>query len=268
MTPGDDEGLNAENFERAAKSLKENEPIWASQLEMMLGHPVKVDLDFGSLDGRFERVNPFIHQGLSAVLEGLGRLLLDRPTWDPFLAKIRRVKIAGAPEDAPCSATLTRGTLFVRVPLKVADIRPPTRDVVNAYRALLGLDPEPAPVREVEFTPPEFDGDPYAYASEFIVNLEATMRDAGLWPGPKPDGELVVEGAFGYKNMPFEHWLAWVLIPRVASIVETRDVFPNGSNVAAYAVRALDGANAYDVIDVLRAFDDVINGLPGAGSLN
>ena len=268
MTAADDETLNAENFALAVTSLKTNEPVWADQLTMMVGHPVSIDLDFASLDGRFERVTPFIHQGLSGVLEGLGRLLVDRETWGPFLARIQKVKISAAPGDAVCAATLNiAGMLHVRVPLKMAEVGPPTLDVVNAYRAVIGLPPVEEPV-PVKFTPPAFDGDPYEYATLFIESLEATMRDAGLWPGPKPEGELVVEGAFGYKNMPFEHWLAWVLIPRVASIVETRDSFPSGSNVATYAVRALDGANAYDVMDVLQAFDDMINGLPGAGSLN
>jgi uncharacterized protein YqcC (DUF446 family) len=262
MTAADEERLNAENFELAVRSLRENEPMWASQLEMMLGHPVKITLDFASLEGRFERVRPFIHQGLSAVLEGLGRLLLDRDTWAPFFAMIRRVRIAGAAEDAQCTATLSNGTLSVRVPLKVADIAPPTHDVVNAYRALIGLAPAPVPAPYVPPALPVFDGDPYAYAAQFIVALEASMRATGLWPGPQPAGEIVVEGAFGSRNMPFEHWLAWVLIPRVASIVETRDAFPGASNVAAYAVRALDGAGADEVIDVLRAFDDVITGLP------
>ena len=264
MTDDAGERLNDENFRLAAESLRENESVWASQLEMMLGRPVQVRLDFDSLGGRYERVRPFIHQGVTGVLEAFGRLFVDRARWEPFLGSIRNVSIAAA-AGAECKAMMNGETLAVHVPLVIEDVRAPTHQVVNAFRELNGMpvetEPEPAPEFDVLASPP-FDGDPYAYATRFVADLEKAMRAAGLWPGPKPEREIVVDSAFGYKNMPFEHWLAWVFIPRLEDIVRTRDSFPGGSNVAGYAVRALDGANADDVIGVLSAFDDVINGLP------
>jgi uncharacterized protein YqcC (DUF446 family) len=102
-------------------------------------------------------------------------------------------------------------------------------------------------------------GDIYSAGARFIRDLEAALRECDMWPGKKPPGELEVRGAFGSENMAFNQWLAWIMIPRVNEIVETRGSFPSGSNVAAYAVREWDGTDSGRVIDILRRFDDAIN---------
>ncbi len=102
-------------------------------------------------------------------------------------------------------------------------------------------------------------GDIYSVAAKFVRDLEASLKECDLWPGKKPPGEIEVRGAFGCENMAFNQWLAWVLISRVKEIVETRGEFPNGSNVAAYAVREWDGVDYGRTVEVLSNFDDAIN---------
>jgi uncharacterized protein YqcC (DUF446 family) len=124
-------------------------------------------------------------------------------------------------------------------------------DPRNAER----FNPAVAPLRQTE-------GDPYELAEHYMVRLESVLRASGLWPGDNPDGPVEVKGAFGCENMPCEHWLAWVLIPRVRQIIAERGDFPDGSAVGAYAVRAFDGLpGAAEVIGLLSEFDDRINNL-------
>jgi len=99
-----------------------------------------------------------------------------------------------------------------------------------------------------------------AIACAYMDRLEAAMRSARVWPGEPPAEPIEVQGAFGCENMPFEHWLAWVLVPNVRKLVESGSPLPPSSAVAGYGVRALDGAPCYeDLMSVLREFDEFVN---------
>ncbi len=276
------QSLNDENFRSAVTSLKPNEPTWAMQLQMVFQRPIALILNFDSLGGKYELIQPFIHQGLTGTLEALTQIAFD-PACKALAEVLREVHISGVAADRPVILRLAEGALAVAVPLQAGDARPPTPAILTALRALatqnpmqplsIGVDAAPGTSQFLVFHPkeekaasvdaavPPFTGDPYAAATRFVADLEAAMREADLWPGPKPAGEIEVKGAFGCENMPFEHWLAWVLIARVQEIINDHAAFPGGSSLAPYAVKALDGANSSKIIQLLAAFDDMVNGL-------
>ncbi|HVT80979.1 MAG TPA: YqcC family protein, partial [Phycisphaerae bacterium] len=172
-----------------------------------------------------------------------------------FFKKIAHVAVSAASPGEPMAAELDGGTLAVRVPLVREDVPPPTPAVVAELRRLNGMAAQELRAERVPGT-----GDMYSVAAKFVRELEAAMRQAKLWPGKKPPGEIEVRGAFGSENMAFNQWLAWVMIPRVKGIIESRGEFPSGSNVAAYAVREWDGVEYGRVVEVLRGFDEAVSG--------
>jgi uncharacterized protein YqcC (DUF446 family) len=92
-----------------------------------------------------------------------------------------------------------------------------------------------------------------------LAGLERALKDTGLWDVRQPTAEEVAgAGAFGGGTMTFGQWLRWVLVPRAQEALEAR-ALPDSSNVAAYAVRELDGVPYADpIIDALVAFDAAV----------
>ena len=101
-------------------------------------------------------------------------------------------------------------------------------------------------------------GDLTAFATA-LAGLERALEDAGLWDVERPTAEQVAgAGAFGSGTMTFGQWLRWILVPRAHQALESGSL-PASSNVAAYAVRELDGAPYGDrLIDALAAFDAAV----------
>ena len=82
-------------------------------------------------------------------------------------------------------------------------------------------------------------------------------RRLGLLVGPIQPA-VAVRSAFGMKEMPFEHWLVKVFLPRAYEAAE-RNAWPSESHVGVIAVRTFDGQDEYDaLIDLLGAFDQAI----------
>ena len=72
-------------------------------------------------------------------------------------------------------------------------------------------------------------------------------------------------GAFGENTMTFEQWIQFVLVPRLRGIVRDRDEFPAGSELAVYAVRALDGdPDAERLHELLHELDRLVDRVNGA----
>jgi uncharacterized protein YqcC (DUF446 family) len=265
---------NRELFATAVESMRQNgEPAWRQQLELALGRPVGLTLDYDALCGNHDLLMPFIHQSLTAGLGGVSILGFD-PNFKPRLAPVQEVFITLPAEDEGVSATFEDGVLRLAVPME-PEGPPAVEPVAAAIRAVLGGD---APVggSKTGGAGNAFSGggdwipasqkDLYKQAAAFMDELQKTMKTGGMWPGDKPDGEIEIRGAFGSENMAFEQWLAWVLIPRVRDVVLTRGDFPKGSNVAAYAARQFDGApHAGGVLDVLARFDEFVNTMPPDG---
>jgi uncharacterized protein YqcC (DUF446 family) len=94
-----------------------------------------------------------------------------------------------------------------------------------------------------------------------LAAVERALEDAGLWDVEQPTaGQIAEAGAFGSGTMTFGQWLRWVLVPRAHQALDAGSV-PDTSNVAAYAVRELDGAPYGDrLIDALAVFDAAVEG--------
>ena len=75
-------------------------------------------------------------------------------------------------------------------------------------------------------------------------------------------------GAFGENTMAFDQWIQFVLVPRLRAIVRDRDEFPSGSELAVYAVRALDGdPDGERLHELLYEIDQLVERVP-SGPVN
>lgn len=101
----------------------------------------------------------------------------------------------------------------------------------------------------------------YTQFAHKIAEIEAEMKATGYWqPEPLPDQAYDSRRAFAMDTMTFPQWLQFVLIPRVADIIEHRGDFPTESMVGTQAVREFDGdAAASRLVSLLSELDDIIN---------
>ncbi len=105
-------------------------------------------------------------------------------------------------------------------------------------------------------------------ASAQIDSIEREMQAQGLWQKePLPAEALRFERAFGADTLTFYQWLQFVLVPRVRGLVAEGGAFPRTSEVAAYAVRELDGDDrAAGLLPLLADFDALFEGTPDTES--
>jgi uncharacterized protein YqcC (DUF446 family) len=100
----------------------------------------------------------------------------------------------------------------------------------------------------------------YQEMAGFAAGIERELRTLGGWQDkPIADTAFDSERDFFTDTMTFFLWLQFVLVPRILEIVETSGEFPPRSDVAAHAVRELDGApDVASLIQVLTALDHYI----------
>lgn len=108
---------NAELFSSAVESLRQTEGDWRLQLKLVLGHEVELVMDYDSLGGRFELIQPFIHGALSDVMAAIVQLRFAPLTAGPLAATVNRLVISAAEPDGPCRIRLGNGTLTLQLPL-------------------------------------------------------------------------------------------------------------------------------------------------------
>lgn len=93
---------------------------------------------------------------------------------------------------------------------------------------------------------------------ELLDSIEAELRRLRYLIG-EPAPRQVVSSAFDCGQMSFEQWLGHVFLPNARAAVAANEL-PASSQVAAAAVRNLDGADEADtLLDLLSAFDSRIN---------
>ncbi len=92
------------------------------------------------------------------------------------------------------------------------------------------------------------------------LRLEGELKRLGRWSeNPLRAEQLENMGAFGQNTMPFEHWLQFILFPRLFAIVNELSPIPEGSSLSVYAVQNFDGDSVTSKLcDLLLQLDEVI----------
>jgi uncharacterized protein YqcC (DUF446 family) len=97
---------------------------------------------------------------------------------------------------------------------------------------------------------------------ELAAALTAELQRLGWWPEGVPDDAPAVEvdGPFGQPDLPFAHWLALVLVPRLREVAAGATEPPGQSMVGAQAVREFDGVPEADqLIRLLSDLDALVD---------
>lgn len=107
--------------------------------------------------------------------------------------------------------------------------------------------------------PGRFHGSGVPQAREALVDdIEQALRELG-WVQGEIGEPLRVDSAFGAGEMPFEHWLARVFLPRLRQALRSGR-WPPRSEVAVAASRNLDGQpGTGPLLRLLARLDDDIN---------
>ena len=107
------------------------------------------------------------------------------------------------------------------------------------------------------------DNNRIAYASVVCKadEIEAELKRLGRWSLKELSPDRYENmGAFGSNTMSFEQWLQFILIPRIHQIVEAKDDFPSGSQLATYAIRVWNGDPESGILQgLLYDLDQLIN---------
>lgn len=92
---------------------------------------------------------------------------------------------------------------------------------------------------------------------EQLEKIETELRRLGLLVGSIQPA-VIVNSAFGMAEMPFEHWLVKVFLPR-AYEASDRKQWPSNSQLGIAAIRNFDGQDEYEsLVMLLCEFDRVI----------
>jgi hypothetical protein len=133
--PPDAETQNVEHFNQAVASMREIEPMWRQQLEMVIGHPVELSPDFDALSGRYELVQPFVHQAITGALGAVTQLAFDPAVPADFKASLNRLIIRPAGEGQSCAVEFAAGEMTISVPL-IAEGPAPTADIMRVIKEM------------------------------------------------------------------------------------------------------------------------------------
>jgi len=91
---------------------------------------------------------------------------------------------------------------------------------------------------------------------EHLEKIEAELRRLDLLAGAIQPA-AIVSSAFGMAEMPFEHWLVKVFLPR-AYAASDKNQWPARSQVGIAAIRNFDGQDEYEpLITLLCEFDRI-----------
>jgi uncharacterized protein YqcC (DUF446 family) len=101
--------------------------------------------------------------------------------------------------------------------------------------------------------------------SKLLDAIEAELRRLRYLVG-NPERITGISSAFGYGQVSFEQWLGQVFLPNERAAIASNNL-PHSSQVAAAAVRNLDGVDDADtLLELLSSFDAKINQLGGNAS--
>lgn len=93
---------------------------------------------------------------------------------------------------------------------------------------------------------------------QILHDIEQAMRDGNLWSTMPPEAEAFesVE-PFSVDTMSAEHWLQWVLIPRMFALLAAEADLPTRFAITPYFEMALPDASR--LLAELQRLDDLLN---------
>lgn len=254
------------NYPPSMEDCKENAARWMKKISATVGRDVALRIDWNRVQDAVPEKSSLYIWGLSRVYGGLVYACRDGQIREQVRAELRGIKLETESFAYHRSAKYEGGVLALT-------IAPGDGERGGLYEHQIAQVLAGSPiVSELESGSPGGDDDgsvaagyepgTYTRVIELMDRIEAAMRRAGMWPGSPPEGGFEVRGAFGSENMPFEHWVAWVLFERVGETIRTGGRFPESSSVGVYAMRVWSGnESAHEVVGLLMDFDSLVNEL-------
>ncbi|MCO7227238.1 YqcC family protein [Pleionea sp. CnH1-48] len=101
---------------------------------------------------------------------------------------------------------------------------------------------------------------PYSELAELLLKIEAELRRLDMWAQTAPSEEaLASKLPFCIDTLPFEHWLQFVMLPKMTHLVTSSGKLPGIAEVSPVAevVYKDDLARVVELVRLLRQFDEL-----------
>ncbi len=101
--------------------------------------------------------------------------------------------------------------------------------------------------------------------AERLIDLEAQLRQLGLWSDRAPAPEaLVSQQPFAVDTLDFSEWLQYVFLPKVYALLERGEPLPESCVIAPMAEESLRGRQLpiAALLEVLQDLDEMISATP------
>ena len=103
--------------------------------------------------------------------------------------------------------------------------------------------------------------DRHQQIAELLLDLEAVMRNLGLWSDESPsEAALASQAPFCVDTLSFDQWLQFVFIERMQTLINTEQSLPTESSIEPMAEEFFRAQASYpsSLCHVLKRLDDVI----------
>ncbi len=95
-----------------------------------------------------------------------------------------------------------------------------------------------------------------------LAEIEPALCELGLWQPMPPTAEAFTSAEpFCLDTMAAEQWLQWVLLPRMAALLDRGGPLPSRFMITPYFEEALSlsPTDAQRLLQILRRLDDLLN---------
>ena len=102
----------------------------------------------------------------------------------------------------------------------------------------------------------------YIPLASLLIDIECELRRTDLWSAETPSAEALASvEPFCVDTLDFQQWLQFILLPRMNALITSQAPLPDKCDITAMAETVWTAnIQAKPVIDVLRQFDNLING--------
>lgn len=107
---------------------------------------------------------------------------------------------------------------------------------------------------------------PWHLLADELLALEQELRQQGLWAAQPPSpAALASREPFCVDTLPYESWLQWVFIPRMAQIVERGGMLPAACHIQPMGEEAFAhlGRRSHELVSILGRIDRAAQRLMG-----